>query len=71
MNFEPTEERRMLADSLNRFISERYGFAARQEIVRSPQGFSPAMWQQFAELGVMAALFHEVDGGFGGDGVTG
>ena len=68
MNFEPTEERRMLADSLNRFISERYGFAARQAIVRSAQGFSPALWQQFAELGVMGALFREVDGGFGGDG---
>ena len=68
MNFEPTEERRMLADSLNRFISEQYGFAARQASVRSAQGFSPALWQQFAELGVMAALFRESDGGFGGDG---
>ena len=68
MNFEPTEERRMLADSLNRFISEQYGFAARQTIVRSEPGFSPALWQQFAELGVMAALFREADGGFGGDG---
>ncbi len=68
MNFEPTEERRMLADSLNRFISAQYGFAARQAIIRSPQGYSPALWRQFAELGVMAALFREADGGFGGDG---
>lgn len=68
MNFEPTEERRMLADSLNRFVSAQYGFAARRAIVRSPQGFSPELWKQFAELGVMAALFREADGGFGGDG---
>ena len=27
MNFEHTEDRRMLADSLDRFIAEQYGFA--------------------------------------------
>ena len=26
------------------------------------------MWQQFAELGVIGALFKEENGGFGGDG---
>ena len=28
MNFEHTEDRRMLADSLNRFIAEQYAFDA-------------------------------------------
>ncbi|GAC1551078.1 MAG: acyl-CoA dehydrogenase family protein [Collimonas sp.] len=68
MNFEHTEERRMLADSLNRFIGERYSFETRDRIVKSPHGFSPEIWQKFAELGVIGALFREVDGGFGGGG---
>ncbi|TQK04860.1 acyl-CoA dehydrogenase family protein [Herbaspirillum sp. SJZ107] len=68
MNFEHTEERRMLADSLNRFIAEQYGFETRDRIAASSEGYSKAMWQQFAELGVIGALLREEDGGFGGGG---
>ncbi len=68
MNFEHTEDRRMLADSLNRFIAEQYAFDARDRIATSPQGFSSEMWQKFAELGVIGALFSEAEGGFGGGG---
>jgi alkylation response protein AidB-like acyl-CoA dehydrogenase len=68
MNFEHTEDRRMLADSLNRFIAEQYGFETRDRIARSAQGYSTEIWQQFAELGVIGALFKEDDGGFGGAG---
>jgi hypothetical protein len=68
MNFEHTEERRMLADSLNRFIAEQYTFEARDRIAASPEGMSTAFWQQFAELGVPGALVREEDGGFGGGG---
>ncbi|MFC5514035.1 acyl-CoA dehydrogenase family protein [Massilia jejuensis] len=68
MNFEHTEERRMLADSLNRFIAERYGFETRNRIAADAQGYSPEMWNHFAELGVIGALMREEDGGFGGGG---
>ncbi|MBD8723733.1 acyl-CoA dehydrogenase family protein [Oxalobacteraceae sp. CFBP 13708] len=68
MNFEHTEERRMLADSLNRFIAQQYHIEARHKIAASPEGFSNAMWQQFAELGVVGMLLREEDGGFGGAG---
>ncbi|HEY1151845.1 MAG TPA: acyl-CoA dehydrogenase [Pseudoduganella sp.] len=68
MNFEHTEERRMLADSLNRFISEQYHIEKRHHIAASSQGYSTEFWQQFAELGVIAALLREEDGGFGGAG---
>ncbi|GAA4352729.1 acyl-CoA dehydrogenase family protein [Variovorax defluvii] len=68
MNFEHTEDRRMLADSLNRFIAEQYAFEARDKIAKSAQGFSTGIWQQFAELGVIGALFREEHGGFGGAG---
>ena len=68
MNFEHSEDRRMLADSLNRFISEQYAFDARDRIAKSEHGFSKEIFQQFAELGVIGALFSEADGGFGGGG---
>ncbi|MDF1484912.1 acyl-CoA dehydrogenase family protein [Ramlibacter sp. H39-3-26] len=68
MNFEHTEDRRMLADTLNRFISEQYGFETRNAIAYGDMGCSPALWAQFAELGAIGALFPELDGGFGGAG---
>src|ERR1700744_2915408 len=68
MNFQHTEDRRMLADTLNRFISEQYGFETRDRIAQSAPGFSRELWRRFAELGVIGALFDEADGGFGGGG---
>jgi alkylation response protein AidB-like acyl-CoA dehydrogenase len=68
MNFEHTEERRMLADSLNRFIAAQYTFEARERITASLEGMSAAFWEKFAELGVLGALVREEDGGFGGAG---
>ncbi|MBR8314334.1 acyl-CoA dehydrogenase family protein [Burkholderia dolosa] len=68
MDFQHTEDRRMLADTLNRFIAEQYPFAVRDRIAQSADGFDRAMWRRFAELGAIGALFDEADGGFGGAG---
>ncbi|RKE35089.1 hypothetical protein B0G76_1140 [Paraburkholderia sp. BL23I1N1] len=68
MNFQHTEDRRMLADTLNRFVAEQYGFDTRDRIARSREGFSADLWNRFAELGIIGALFDEANGGFGGDG---
>ncbi|MGF6408936.1 acyl-CoA dehydrogenase family protein [Paraburkholderia sp. MM5482-R1] len=68
MNFQHTEDRRMLADSLNRFIAEQYGFDVRDRIARSAEGLSRDMWRRFCELGIIGAFFDETVGGFGGDG---
>ena len=66
MNFEHTEERRMLAETLDRFVAGQYGFEVREPLARSGQGWSPQLWRQFAELGAIGALFGEADGGYGG-----
>ena len=68
MNFQHTDDRRMLADSLNRFVAEQYAFETRDRIAKSPEGYSPDLWRQFADLGVIGALFGEDDGGFAGGG---
>ena len=68
MNFEHTEERRMLADSLRRLIAEQYGFEHRNQVIQSEAGMSRDMWQQLADMGVIGALLREADGGYGGGG---
>lgn len=68
MNFEVTDEQRMLADTLARFVAEQYGFATRERNARSPEGFDRAMWRRFGELGAIGALFAPEHGGFGGSG---
>lgn len=68
MNFQHTEDRRMLADSLNRFVTQQYDFATRDALARNDSGFSRELWVRFAELGVIGALFNEADGGLGGEG---
>jgi alkylation response protein AidB-like acyl-CoA dehydrogenase len=57
MNFTHTEDRRMLADSLNRFVSEQYGIEQRNHLAYGAEGHSPALYAQFAELGAIGALF--------------
>jgi hypothetical protein len=68
MNFEHTEDRRMLADLLQRYVAEQYPIEKRHAIAKSDEGFSREQWKQFAELGVIGALFAAEQGGFGGGG---
>lgn len=67
MNFEHTEDRRMLADTLDRFLSEQYPIEARHAAAASATGYSAEVWNGLAGLGAIGALFPEVVGGFGGD----
>lgn len=68
MNFELTEERQMLQDTLRRFLADRYDTETRNKIVDSDAGMSAEIWAELAELGVIGALFTEDQGGFGGAG---
>ena len=68
MDFNHTEERRMLAESLGRYLSDNYAFETRMEIAASDAGYSSQKWQELAEMGVIGALFSEDKGGFGGAG---
>ena len=68
MNFELTEERQMLQDTLRRFLKDRYTTEVRNKILDSDVGMSADIWNELAELGVIGALFTEDQGGFGGMG---
>jgi len=68
MNFELNEDRRMLADALERYLGEQYPPEVRNRTAYGPQGHSPHIFAGLAEIGAIGALFPEAEGGFGGQG---
>ena len=68
MNFEHSEDRRMLADSLNRFVSEQFTTEQRNTVAYGAAGHSPQLYAQLADIGAIGALFPESVGGLGGAG---
>ena len=66
MDFDLTEEQRLLRDSVDRLLADHYGFAARRGYLAEPEGYSKAMWERYAELGLLGLPFAEEYGGFGG-----
>lgn len=66
MDFSFTEEQTLLRNMVQSFVQDNYDFDARMKIVRSDEGMSREIWQQFAELGLLAAPFSEELGGLDG-----
>jgi alkylation response protein AidB-like acyl-CoA dehydrogenase len=65
VQLELTDEQRMLAETVKSLLDKRYDANARLELLRSEQGFSREMWQQYAELGLLGLTFDEQHGGAG------
>ena len=66
MDFQLTSEQTLFKESVDRFITEAYGFDARMALATSADGFSREHWRQYAELGWLGIAFSEEHGGFGG-----
>ncbi len=66
MDFSFSEEQTLLRNSVQSLLADKYDFDTRRKIVKSADGWSPAMWKQFADLGLLAAPFSEEQGGLGG-----
>ena len=66
MDFELSEEQRLLRDSIDRFVKSEYPFSTRQEIIFSTLGYSEKNWTLFAEMGWLALPFDAQYGGFDG-----
>ena len=69
MDFELSAEQQLLSDNVARLMRDRYGFEARKAHQASPQGFSKALWREYADMGLLGAPFSEEDGGYGGGAV--
>src|SRR5215831_3816290 len=62
------EERQLLSDSLNEFLSENYSFERWKKLARGGEmeGFGRAEWARYAELGWLGVALPESAGGSGG-----
>jgi pimeloyl-CoA dehydrogenase small subunit len=69
MDFDLTEEQRLLRDSVDRLLADHYTFDKRKGYLAEPEGWSRALWAHYAELGLLGLPFAEEHGGFGGGGI--
>jgi alkylation response protein AidB-like acyl-CoA dehydrogenase len=68
MNFEMSDDRGMLADTLRRALSDTYAFKHRTRVAYEAPFHDPAKWTALAELGLFYAFADEDAGGMGGSG---
>ena len=66
MKFDYSEEQRLVADSVRRFVAQDYAFEARKAIVASKEGWSREVWAKLAGIGLLGLPFPTELGGFGG-----
>ncbi len=66
MDFDLSDEQRQLKESVERLLDDAYGDLNRRvAYTKEPKGYSAALWQQYADLGLLAAPFAEEHGGLG------
>ncbi|MDB5857202.1 MAG: hypothetical protein JWQ76_891 [Ramlibacter sp.] len=63
MDFELTPEQQLLKDTLRRLLGDHYGFEQRRQLLAGDVGCSRAMWQRYAQMGLLALPFAEEHGG--------
>ncbi|HEX4113593.1 MAG TPA: acyl-CoA dehydrogenase family protein [Stellaceae bacterium] len=69
MDFDYSDEQRLLDETVRRLVKDEYEFAQRKKYLAEAQGFSAALWAKYAELGLLGLPFAEEYGGFGGGGI--
>jgi pimeloyl-CoA dehydrogenase small subunit len=69
MDFDFTEEQRLLDETVRRLVKDEYTFEKRKTYLAEPDGFSRKLWARYAELGLLGLPFAESEGGFGGSAV--
>jgi len=66
MDFEFSDEQRLLKDSVDKMIAPAYDdLGLRKKMQATDHGYSEELWAKYAELGLLALPFSEEDGGFG------
>src|SRR5476651_2183687 len=65
MDFDLSEEQRLLKESVDGLLGDSYDFDARKKYGAEKGGWSKAVWGKLAEQGLLGLPFAEDDGGFG------
>jgi pimeloyl-CoA dehydrogenase small subunit len=69
MDFDLSEEQRLLKESIDGLLADAYDFDSRKKYMAEQGGWSRTMWGKLAEQGLLGLPFSEEDGGFGAGGV--
>src|SRR6201985_3684080 len=65
MDFDLSEEQRLLKESVDGLLTDAYDFEQRKKYMKEKGGWSKAVWSKLAEQGLLGLPFAESDGGFG------
>src|SRR5664279_4553863 len=65
MDFDLSEEQRLLKESVDGLLGDAYDFETRKKYMKEKGGWSKAAWSKLAEQGLLGLPFSEDDGGFG------
>ena len=65
MDFDLSEEQRLLKDSVDGLLNDSYDFDSRKKYGAEKGGWSKSVWNKLAEQGLLGLPFSEDDGGFG------
>jgi pimeloyl-CoA dehydrogenase small subunit len=65
MDFDLSEEQRLLKESVDGLLKTSYDFDQRKKYSTEKGGWSRGMWNKLAEQGLLGLPFSEDDGGFG------
>jgi alkylation response protein AidB-like acyl-CoA dehydrogenase len=65
VDFDLTDEQRMLRDAVNGLLEKRYDANSRLQLLDSDEHWSRDLWKQYAELGLLGLTFGEQFGGAG------
>ncbi|HWV96017.1 MAG TPA: pimeloyl-CoA dehydrogenase small subunit [Xanthobacteraceae bacterium] len=65
MDFDLSEEQRLLKESVDGLLNDSYDFEQRKKYGAEKGGWSKAVWSKLAEQGLLGLPFAEADGGFG------
>src|SRR5277367_7181686 len=65
MDFDLSEEQRLLKESVDGLLDNSYDFEARKKYMAEKGGWSKTAWNRLAEQGLLGLPFAEDDGGFG------
>ena len=69
MDFDLSNEQRLLDETVRRLIKDEYAFERRKKYRAEADGFSRKLWARYAELGLLGLTLPERHGGFGGGAV--
>ena len=69
MDFDLSEEQRLLKESVDGLLTDSYDFDQRKKYMAEKGGWSKAVWSRLAEQGLLGLPFSEAAGGFGAGGV--